>query len=125
MRKTLVFLALQLALLGGVVSATFEIRDDDMRDIEDTLKSLDSNVALKDRKAAAEARELQSYFQLVEQFYAAQPDKADAVGFSRKSHELAAQVRAAVEAGNFDAAGDAVGLLTRSCKTCHDVYKEQ
>jgi hypothetical protein len=125
MRKTLLFMALQLALLGGVMSATFEIRDDDMRDIEDTLKSLDSNVALKDRKAATEARELQAYFQQVEQFYAAQPDKADAVGFSRKTHELAVQVRAAVEAGNFDAAGDAVGLLTRSCKTCHDVYKEK
>lgn len=125
MRKTLIFAALQLVLLGGVLSATFEIRDDDMRDIEDTLKSLDSNVALKDRKAAGEARELQDYFQQVERFYAAQADKADAVGFSRKTVELAAQVRAAVEAGNFDAAGDAVGLLTRSCKTCHDVYKEK
>ena len=125
MRKTLIFMALQLALLGGVMSATFEIRDDDMRDIEDTLKSLDSNVALKDRKAAGEARELQDYFQQVERFYAVQPDKADAVGFSRKTVELAARVRAAVESGDFDAAGDAVAQLARSCKTCHDVYKEK
>jgi soluble cytochrome b562 len=125
MRKTFIFMALQLALLGGVMCATFEIRDDDMRDIEDTLKSLDSNVALQDRKAAAEARELQAYFQQVEQFYATQPGKADAVGFSRKTHELAARVRTAAEAGNFDAAGDAVGQLTRSCKTCHDVHKER
>lgn len=125
MRKTLVFIVLHLALLGGVASAQFEIRDDDMRDIEDTLKSLDSNVALKQRKAAAEAAELHAYFQKVEGVYAAKPDAADGVGFSRKTVELAAQVRAAVEAGNFDAAGDAVGLLTRSCKTCHDVYKEK
>jgi cytochrome c556 len=124
MRKTLVFIALHLALLGGVASAQFEIRDDDMRDIEETLKSLDSNVALKQRKAAAEAAELQAYFQQVEAFYAAKPDAADGVAFSRKTLELAARVRAAVEAGNFDAAGDAVGQLTRSCKTCHDVYKE-
>lgn len=125
MRKTLAFIALHLALLGGVAGAQFEIRDDDMRDIEDTLKSLDSNVALQQRKAAAEAAELQAYFQQVEAVYAAKAGAADGVAFSRKTHELAARVRAAVEAGDFDAAGEAVNQLTRSCKTCHDVYKEK
>jgi cytochrome c556 len=30
----------------------------------------------------------------------------------------------AIEANDFDAAGEAVNQLTRSCKTCHAVYKK-
>lgn len=125
MRKTAVFIALQLALVGSVLCAAFEVSDDDMRDIEDTFKSLDSNVTLKDKKALAEAQELVAYFKKVEGFYAAKPETADAVEFSRKSHTAAAELAHAVEAGNFDAAVAQVQELQRSCKRCHDVYKQK
>jgi hypothetical protein len=118
-------LVLSFALLGSVSSAPFEVAADDMRDIEDTFKSLDSNVSLKDPKAAAEAQELVAYFKKVEGFYAAKPETADAVGFARKTHTLAAELAQSVQARNFDAAVDTVGQLTRSCKACHDVYKQQ
>jgi cytochrome c556 len=123
MRTLSVFLSLTLVLLGPVSSAQFEITADNMRDIEDVAKSLDSNVALKDAKAVDEARELVAFFQQVEAFYVQKGDAAQGVGFARKSHELAKQALAAVEAKNYDAAGEAVNALTRSCKTCHDVYK--
>jgi soluble cytochrome b562 len=125
MRKAFVFAALHLALLSSVLSAQFEISADDMRTIEDTVKSLDSNVALKDKAALAEARELSAYFKQVETFYAATPETADAVGFARKSHALADAAAKAIEAGEFDTAAESVGQLTRSCKTCHDVYKNK
>lgn len=124
MRKLIVCAALQLALLGSVCSAQFEISEDDMREIEDTTKSLDSNVALKQGKAAtAEARELLAYFQQVEAFYVAKGDAADGVGFARKSHQTAAEILKAIEADNFDAAANAMSSLTRNCKACHDIYK--
>ncbi|HEX3139984.1 MAG TPA: hypothetical protein VHQ87_08015 [Rhizobacter sp.] len=125
MRPKTAFLLSQLVLLGSVASAQFEITADAMRDIEDTTKSLDSNVALKEAKSAvAEAKELVVFFRQVEGYYALKPDAADAVGYARKTHELAAQALAAIEAQNFDQAGDSVAALTRSCKTCHDVYKK-
>src|SRR4051812_8074644 len=107
MRPLVSFLTLLFALLGNVASAPFEITADAMRDIEDTTKSLDSNVAMKDAKtSAAEARELVAFFQQVEGYYALKPGAADAVGFARRTHELAAQALAAIEAQNFDLAGD-------------------
>lgn len=123
MRSFIAVLLITFGVICGAASAQFEITADDMRDIEDTFKSLDSNVVLKDKKAAAEARELVAYFQKVEGHYATQPDKASGVGFARKTHELASQLAAAVEAGNFDAASEAASQLPRSCKACHDVYK--
>jgi cytochrome c556 len=126
MRKFFVFSALSLVLLGQVSSQPFEITADAMRDIEDTTKSLDSNVALKDAKTAVEqAKEVAAFFQQVEGFYTQKGDAADAVGFACKTHELAAQVQAAVDAQNFDAANEAVSQLARSCKTCHEVYKKK
>ena len=126
MRPKTAFLLSQLVLLGSVAAPQFEITADAMRNIEDTTKSLDSNVALKDAKTAVnEAKELVAFFRQVEGFYAQKGDAADAVGYARKTHELAAQTLAAVEAQDFDRAGDTVSALARSCKSCHDVYKNK
>lgn len=123
-RKSLVCLALQLALLGSVSGASFEVNEDDMREIEDTTKSLDSNVALKQGKSAVtEVREILAYFKQVEGFYAAKGDAADAVEFARKSHATAAEILRAIEGNDFDSAAQAMSSLTRNCKGCHDVYK--
>ena len=40
------------------------------------------------------------------------------------SSDLAAQALKSIEAQDFDAAGDTVAQLTRSCKNCHEVYKK-
>jgi hypothetical protein len=126
MRLKIAFCLSQVVLLGSVASAQFEITADAMRDIEDTTKSLDSNVALKDSKnAVAEARQVAVFFRQVEGYYAQKGGADDAVVFARKTHELAAQTAAAVEAQNFDQAIDSVSLLARSCKSCHDVYKNK
>jgi cytochrome c556 len=124
MRTIILSLGLAGALLGSALSAQFEVTDDGMRDIEDVTKSLDSNVALQQgHPASAEVREIIAFFKQVEAYYARQPDKADAVVFSRQTHELGAQILQALEAGNYDGAASGVSALTRSCKGCHDVYK--
>ncbi len=46
------------------------------------------------------------------------------MGFAHHTQDLAAQTPQAIAAQEFDAAGDAVARLTRSCKTCHEVYKK-
>ena len=123
--RRLFIAAAQLALAGSALCATFDVDGDLMRGIDDTAKSLDSNVAQKDAKAAAaDARSLVDTFAHVESHSAETPETADAVGFAHHTQELAAQALKAIESSDFDAAGTAVEELTRSCKTCHNVYKK-
>lgn len=117
-----------LLLLGGLLAAStlwaaVEISADEMRDAEDLLKSLDSNVSLKQPKALEEARHLARYFQQVEAHYAAQTDAVRGAEFARGARQQAEAAAQAVSAGDYDAAFDAVDALQRSCKQCHQVYK--
>ncbi len=124
MRRVLLAAA-QFALLGSALCATFDVDGDLMRGIDDTAKSLDSNVAQKDAKAAAaDARSLVDTFARVESHYGDRPETADAVGFAHHTQEFAALALRAIEANDFDAAGEAVAQLTRSCKNCHEIYKK-
>ena len=126
-KTTLIAGVLQFALLGTALCAAdaVDVDGDLMRGIDDTAKSLDSEVAQKDAKAAlADARSLVETFARIESHYGQKPETADAVGFAHKTQDLAAQALKAIEAQDFDAAGDAVAQLTRSCKTCHEVYKK-
>ena len=123
--RRLFIAAAQLLLAGGALCATFDVDGDLMRGIDDTAKSLDSNVAQKDTKAAAaDARSLVDTFAHVESHYGEKPETADAAAFAHHTQELAAQTLKAIEANDFDAAGDSVAQLTRSCKSCHEVYKK-
>jgi cytochrome c556 len=125
MRKPLFVLLAQCALLASVASAPVEPDSDLMRSIDETTRSLDSNVSLKDAKAAsAEARELVETFGRIEAHYAEKPETADAVDFAHRAQSLATQAQKAIDAQDFDAAADAVNQLTRSCKSCHEVYKK-
>jgi hypothetical protein len=126
-QRTLFACILQFALLGtGLCAAdAVDVDGDLMRGIDDTAKSLDSDVAQKDGQAAlADARSLVETFARIESHYGQKPETADAVGFAHKTQELAAQALKAIESQDFDAAGEAVHQLTRSCKTCHEVYKK-
>lgn len=125
MRRTATVAALAPLLLAGAVFASVGLSAQDMREAEDTLHNLDSRISLQDRKALDDAKELARYFQQVEGHFSAKPDAARGVAFSRKSREHAAAVVAAVEGGDYDKAQDHLSDLTRSCKTCHEVYKKK
>ena len=116
---------LPFVLVTSALCATFDVDADLMRGIDDTAKDLDSSVGQKDAKAAAaDARSLVETFTHVEAHYAEKPETADAVGFAHHTQELATQALKAIEANDFDAANTAVEQLTRSCKSCHEVYKK-
>ena len=123
--RRLLIAAAPLLLAGGALCATFDVDGDLMRSIDDTAKSLDSEVAQKDAKAAAaDARSLVDTFAHIESHYGEKLETADAVGFAHHTRELAQQALKAIEAQDFDAAGEAVNQLTRSCRNCHEVYKK-
>ena len=105
--------------------APAELGTDLMQAIDDSNKSLSSNIALKDAKArASDARDINQDFVQVEAFFAARPDAHDAVDLARKTRELTDVIVRSVGGGNFDAAADSATELSRTCRTCHTFYKK-
>jgi len=114
-----------LALAGGVRSATDELDSDLMHAIEDSNKSLASNIATHEAKgASSDAKELTEMFAQVEAFYTHKGDAPDAVELAKKSRELSLRIQQLVGAADYGAATEAATTLSRTCKTCHNFYKK-
>lgn len=125
MRKAMIFTAALLMLAGVVQSAETELDSDLMQNIEDTNKSLSSNIALKDTKGSlSDAKELGEMFVKVETFFVAKGDANDAVDLARKSKGLADSIVKSISAKDFDAATTDSTTLSRTCRTCHTFYKK-
>ncbi len=125
MRKLIIAAAIMSALIGGVQAADAELDMDLMQTIEDTNKSLSSNIAIQNAVAStSDARELQELFGKVESHFVAKGDAADAVELSRKSKDLAGNIIKSVAAKDYGTATDAATDLSRACRTCHTFYKK-
>ena len=123
-KRALGFSIALMALAAGALYAD-ELDTDLMHAIEDSNKSLASNIATKDAKAAGtDAKDLTEMFAKVEAFYTQKGDAADAVQLAKKSQELGAQIQQLVGSGDFAGATDAATTLSRTCKTCHNFYKK-
>lgn len=126
MQKLTVVLAAALVLVGGVVrAADGELDMDLMQTIEDTNKSLASNIATQNGAGStADAKELQELFGKVEAHFVAKGGADDAVDLSRKSKDLAGAILKSVAEKNFDSASESATTLSRTCRTCHTFYKK-
>ena len=132
MRRVFLPLALSAVLAGLIATGSVrsaeappELGTDLMQAIEDSNKSLSSNISLKDAKAsAADAKDINQAFIQVEAYFAARPDARDAVELARKTRELTDQIAQQVGSGHFDAAADSATALSRTCRTCHTFYKK-
>lgn len=126
MRKVvLTFLSFFLVLTSSVKSAQNEVDVDLMQAIEDTNKSLASNIAIKDSKAStADAKELEQMFGKVEQFFVDKGDAPDAVDLAKKSKELSIEIVKSVTAQDFETATNSATNISRNCRTCHTFYKK-
>jgi hypothetical protein len=112
-------------LAGTARSDQAELDTDLMHSIEDSNKSLASNIAIKAGKgASSDAKELAEMFAQVEAFYVKRGDAADAVELAKKSRALSAQILQSVSTSDFGAATDSATTLSRTCKTCHNYYKK-
>ncbi|MFZ6872648.1 hypothetical protein ACO0LF_11315 [Undibacterium sp. Di27W] len=130
-RKSIKSTVLLLSLLAAMTSlaslavAVAEVDMDLMQRIEESTKSVDSNISLKDGKAAlADAREIEEMFSQVELYYKHKGDATDAIEYARKSKNFATELIRQVSEKDFDNASATVGALAKSCKTCHQVYKK-
>ena len=133
MRQALLPIALLAILAASILSpanvrsaeSPAELGTDLMQAIDDSNKSLSSNIALKDAKASvSDAKDINQAFIQVEAYFAARPDAQDAVDLARKTRELTDRIAQSVGSGNFDAAADSATELSRTCRTCHTFYKK-
>jgi hypothetical protein len=126
MRKvSLIFLGIFLVLVGSVKSAQAELDMDLMQAIEDTNKSLASNIAMKDQKAStSDAKELEQMFSKVETYFVEKGDAPDAVDLAKKSKDLSLEIVKSVTAQDFDTATNAATTISRNCRACHTFYKK-
>jgi hypothetical protein len=125
MKKLTVALALLVAIGGIVRAADGGLDMDLMQTIEDTNKSLASNIALQDAPASTkDAQELQAMFAQVEAHFVAKGDAPDAVDLSRKSKALSESIVKSVAEKDFTKATDEATHLSRTCRACHTFYKK-
>lgn len=124
-KKRLLHLALSSLLATTALTASGAVDEDFMRTVEDTFKSADSAIGLKDAKTAtADARELEKLFKEVVDHYVKKGDAEEGVKLSQKSIDLSSKIVTTVAAKDFDAAAVASAELGRTCKSCHNVYKQ-
>jgi hypothetical protein len=126
MRRKLIVFGAMLSVSAGFALAAVELDTDLMQNIDDTNKSLASNIALKDGKAAiADAKSMNAMFDTVETYFVQKGDANNAVELSKKSRELTLAIVNAVTSNDYDAATNAATTLSRTCKTCHTFYKKE
>ena len=125
MRKVILIVAASVFVSAGVRSAE-EMSVDLMQNIEDTNKSLSSNIALGNKAAAStDARELTQMFAEVETYFNHKGDANNAVDLAKQSKDLSNQIAGYVAANNFESATTAATTLSRTCRTCHTFYKKE
>lgn len=125
MKTKLAYLVLTAIFAGSAYAASSAVDEDFMRNIEDTFKSADSAIGLKDAKTAtADAKELEKLFAEVVDHYVKKGDADEGVKLSEKSVALSKKIVVTVAANDFDSAAAASAELGRACKTCHNVYKQ-
>ena len=126
MQKFILTLSAIVLLSTSVHANEAELDTDLMQSIEDTNKSLSSNIALKDGKAAiSDSKELNDMFAKVQVFFEKKGGAPDAVELAKKSQGLANEIVAAVNHSDFDSATNSATTLSRTCRTCHTFYKKE
>jgi len=124
-----------IAMVSGLLinPASFaeeaEMDMDLMQTIESTNDNLSSNIALENAESAiADAKTLNELFVVVEEHYkkasAAGEDVAEAVDLSTKSVKFSNEIMVFLEQKDFDSAANTATDLARTCKTCHNFFKE-
>ena len=95
-----------------------------MRDMDDAIKDLDSNVGGQDVAASlANAAVLRDGLAWAEKYFVKKPEAPLGAGIAREGQEHLAAAVAAINARDFDAANGHVRGVVRSCKACHEAYK--
>lgn len=115
--------------IAPVAAEEAEMDMDLMQTIESTNDNLSSNIALEnDESAIADAQTLKELFEVVATHYekeaASGKDVAEAIDLTKKSIKFSGEIITFLQQQDFDSAANTATDLARTCKTCHNFYKE-
>jgi hypothetical protein len=115
-----------IVISWAVQAAEVEMDMDLMQNIEDTNKSLSSNIALQRVDASkSDAQSLTSMFEIVEAHFVKKGDAENAVDLAKKSKDLTQDIVKSLDSKNFDSATSSATELSRACRSCHTFYKKE
>lgn len=126
MYNKMILLVMIFALASGAARAESDFDFEElMNDVETKTQEVQNNIAAKDfNTASAEAKALQDAFKLVEGYFAARGDAADAVANAQDYQKKAEAIQQALSAGDADTAANVAGDFSKQCRgACHDKYK--
>lgn len=118
-----------LLINSASIAQEAEMDMDLMQTIESTNDNLSSNIALENAESAiADAQTLNELFAVVEEHYtkelAAGKDVTEAVDLTKKSVKFSSEIITFLGQNDFESAANTATDLARTCKTCHNFYKE-
>jgi hypothetical protein len=123
-------LGIAVGLAGPLIAAgpisldLSDFNDDVMRDLDDTMKRLDSDISLRDAKSvASDSALIREGLQYAQDYFTKKGNVDDAVRWARQGRDLAEAVAGAAQANDYDTSLNKYDLLVKTCRSCHDVYK--
>jgi hypothetical protein len=98
--------------------------DDWMQRIDDGSQNLQRHIDARDVPAARDAaREIESLYTLMQQFFDQRAGAGDAVRWSREGRQFAQRIQADLAARRFAAAKRNALAIAHGCRDCHLSYK--
>lgn len=111
-----------MALAADIDFSDFD--DALMRDMDDAVKELDSNVGGGDAAASlANVKVLREGFGWAEKYFATKLEAPLGSGFVRDGIGHLEALEKSLGAGDFDGANAGLRGVVKSCKACHEAYK--
>jgi hypothetical protein len=112
-------------VLAGTVNLDLSDFDDDvMHGLDDTMKTLDSDIATRNVKSVAgDTRSIQESLSWAQEYFTRKGNLDDAVRWAKQGQDFAAAIARSAEASDFDTSLSKYDSLVKTCRACHDVYK--
>lgn len=120
-------------LLAAICVATLAVAEVDltdfdndlMRSMDDSIKSFEPNIVAHNKeRALADAQILWDGFKWTEDYFIKKGGADDAVEISRRALTSTQAVIDLLNASDFDKAALAARDAARTCRSCHDIYKD-
>jgi len=120
----LVVSAVLAASAHGIHAASIFDFDRWMEKIEKRALSVQKNLERADGEAAAaDAKELEQLYRLMEAYFVDYGNADSALVLTRTGVNAALEVASRARARDFDGARDLMRSMMRDCRTCHNEYK--
>jgi hypothetical protein len=101
-----------------------DFNDDVMRDMDDTMKRLDSDIATRDVKSVvADSVSLREGLKYAQDYFTKKGNLDDAIRWAKQGQDLTEAIGGAAQASDLELSLSKYDALVKTCRSCHDVYK--